>query len=492
VAWRPDTDYGRPAPVVEIGARARPSPTATSAAEPAAGPLGASSALAAVAAAVAAVVWWGVLSSASVTAPTLRATIDTGAVSLGLVAAWEARAWLRGLVRLGDLLLGIGLLTLMLTWLETEAVPAMFDLNSSLSSGLTLAGIQRFGVGAGALLIAGGALASDRLLPGRVRWDLAAAGASLVALALATLGGVGLHAAVIGPQPHPAKALGGLTGAPLAPVILVLAAAPLVYAAAITARRARGRVDTVEGMLACGLILLAGAGCFRFGGALPGSDVVTPGVVLRLLGCGMVLAAVLRRNREVRGGIARAAALAERQRVARDLHDGLAQDLAFIAAHGARITDESGAEHPVAIAARRALAISRGTISDLTDLSGMPLSDALAAVAQELGSRFGIAIDVAVPVDRVLPEEVCVDLVRIVREAIANAARHGAATTVTLSTHRVDGGTVLRIRDNGKGRPDALEGFGLRSMRDRAAALGGRFTIRDLSGGGTELEVAVP
>ena len=58
-----------------------------------------------------------------------------------------------------------------------------------------------------------------------------------------------------------------------------------------------------------------------------------------------------------------AADLAERdrKRLARDLHDGICQDLAFIAAHGARLAREEGDDHPIAVAARRALAASRGT-----------------------------------------------------------------------------------------------------------------------------------
>ena len=447
-----------------------------------------SASLMVVAIGVVAIVCFGLLSSARLNAPSLRATIDTGAVSIGLAAAWEARAWMRGPVRLSDLLLAVGLLTLVLTWLVADALPAVLALHS----GAALAAIEPFGVGAGALVLAAGVRASDRLLPGGSRWDLVAVGASLAALGVATVSGLTIGSAVIGPDVNAGSPFHVLTGQPLALALALLAAGPLGYVAAVTARRARGRAGTVDGLLACGLIVLAGASCSS-PAVIPGSGWVTPGVALRLLGAGLVLTAVLRRNREARSGLARAAALAERQRIARDLHDGLAQELAFIAAHGARIAEESGAEHPVAIAARRALAISRGTISDLTDLSGMPLSDALAVLSHELGSRFEIAIDVAVPIELVLPEEVCVDLVRITREAIANAARHGGARTVTLSTHRAGAGAVLRIRDDGTGRREgSREGFGVGSMRDRAIALGGELTIRDLNGGGTELEVGLP
>jgi signal transduction histidine kinase len=80
-------------------------------------------------------------------------------------------------------------------------------------------------------------------------------------------------------------------------------------------------------------------------------------------------------------------------------------------------------------------------------------------------------------------------------EAIRNAARHGAATLVDLELATVDGSLRLRVRDDGTGsdgaRPSSSEGFGLRSMAERAAAVGGDLRIRTDSGAGTEVELTL-
>ena len=88
-------------------------------------------------------------------------------------------------------------------------------------------------------------------------------------------------------------------------------------------------------------------------------------------------------------------------------------------------------------------------------------------------------------------------MTRIAREAIANAARHGQADNVVVSLRPVTEGVSLSVRDDGRGircspGAETLEGFGLRSMRERAAALGGCLTVRPRRSGGTELEVLLP
>ena len=88
-------------------------------------------------------------------------------------------------------------------------------------------------------------------------------------------------------------------------------------------------------------------------------------------------------------------------------------------------------------------------------------------------------------------------MTRIAREAIANAARHGGARNVIVSLRQIDAGIALRVVDDGCGIAStdldpAPEGFGLRSMRERAAALGGELNVRQPARGGTELEVVLP
>jgi signal transduction histidine kinase len=209
------------------------------------------------------------------------------------------------------------------------------------------------------------------------------------------------------------------------------------------------------------------------------------------------LAAIARQELSQRRRLASAAALAERRRVARDLHDGLAQDLAFIAAHSSEIARSLDAGHLIAAAARRALAQARGTISDLSVTAELSARDALEVVAREQSNRFGIDVDVDAAPDAELSPAVREDALRIAREAIANAARHGRARSVVVSLTRHKGGSDrLRVHDDGCGilsgqSTGMREGFGLRTMRERAAGFGGALHIHSKDSG-TELEVTLP
>lgn len=190
-------------------------------------------------------------------------------------------------------------------------------------------------------------------------------------------------------------------------------------------------------------------------------------------------------------------ALAERQRVARDLHDGLAQDLAFIVANTPALERTMGAGHPVAVAASRALAVSRSTIADL---SGPICGDTrlcLEAVGLELQDRFGISISTEVTTDRNLDDYTREHVSRIVYEAVTNAVRHGGAqhVLVWLSPHVP--GVCLRVWDDGRsggpGDPEPhAEGFGMRSMRERVTSLGGSFSVSRPRTGGTRVECVLP
>jgi signal transduction histidine kinase len=85
-------------------------------------------------------------------------------------------------------------------------------------------------------------------------------------------------------------------------------------------------------------------------------------------------------------------------------------------------------------------------------------------------------------------------LIRIVREAITNAGRHGGAKNVSVELTNGHG-THLRIVDDGSGfdpRHTRVGGFGLVSMRERTEALGGRFRLSSQAGGGTNIEVRLP
>jgi len=208
--------------------------------------------------------------------------------------------------------------------------------------------------------------------------------------------------------------------------------------------------------------------------------------------------AALRTELESRVRSTRAAVIAERRRIARVLHDGLAQDLAFVACNLSRLGAPSGSDDPVAIAARRALALSRGAIRDLSDSRSTSTHESLESIGHELQERFGLEVAVDVRLDNELASDTREEVARIAREAIVNAAKHGEPEHVIVSLTHTDAGLTLRVADDGRGLPHGnnlhprQEGFGLRSMHERAAGLGGRLTLRDRRGGGAEIELVLP
>jgi signal transduction histidine kinase len=184
----------------------------------------------------------------------------------------------------------------------------------------------------------------------------------------------------------------------------------------------------------------------------------------------------------------------ERTRLARDLHDGLAQDLAFIAVSAQRLEPDLGPQHPLVIAARRALDASRGLMADLAARSAPTTGAALVLVADELATRFGVRVEVSVtaPTGRTdLDPREREEVVMIAREAIVNAITHGHAQRIDVTLDQEGKRPLLLVRDDGgrvtSGAPQG--GFGVPTMRARAETLGGRLVMRRGAGGGTELEV---
>jgi signal transduction histidine kinase len=145
------------------------------------------------------------------------------------------------------------------------------------------------------------------------------------------------------------------------------------------------------------------------------------------------------------------------------------------------------------IAARRALAVSRGAIADLSAAEAPTATAALRHVADELEVRYGVSVSVDSD-DIELRPDAREDVIRIVREAIVNAAR-AHAQSVAVSLTRNGERFVLRVLDDGIGIGTELKarpGFGVRAMRERATSLGGGLTARPARHGGTELKVVFP
>jgi signal transduction histidine kinase len=427
-------------------------------------------------------------------APALRATAESLIALLALLGALLFRAQFGHTRRLRDLILLGTLMLFTLVELASGALPAALQIDGGGRFG---AATQLGELFAAAAFAAAAFAPPHKLVAGYRRPVAIVSALSFMAFAAAELGGLLAHRAFDIVAPRPRFGIDAAAGRPLAFALVLITGGLLAFAAAQFAQRGHVEGSGAMSLLAAAVVAMTAARLYFF--ALPWtSDAwISPDEALRLLAVALIVAAAVRQERAVRAGMMRAAAIAERRRVARDLHDGLAQDLAFIAAHGERMAAELGDEHPLTIAARRALALSRGAISDLSDLRSTTVRDALEAIAHEQRDRFQMAIAVHADVQAELPSDSREHILRIAREAIANAGRHGRAKNVLVSLSQTSEGLALRVRDDGCGIRDAApaaarEGFGLSSVRERATGLGGRLTVRQRSGGGTELEVVVP
>ena len=211
----------------------------------------------------------------------------------------------------------------------------------------------------------------------------------------------------------------------------------------------------------------------------------------------LVYAAVREITNEEQAQI-RSAVIEERRRVARDLHDGVAQELAFIASQARWFIHQPSDRQPleqIMDAVERALDESRGAIAALSRPMDEPLDLALGQAAQDVATRVGARLQLDLEEGLEVSADWRDALLRIAREAVGNAVRHGRARTVSLQL-REAGGVWLRVSDDGDGfdleAPRSSLSYGLTSMRERTESLGGQFNISSVRGAGTTIEVVLP
>jgi signal transduction histidine kinase len=200
--------------------------------------------------------------------------------------------------------------------------------------------------------------------------------------------------------------------------------------------------------------------------------------------------------------------LDERQRMAREIHDTLAQGLTGIvtqlqAAEQAAHDPASWRRHFAAATrlARESLSEARRSVDALRpeSLETARLSDALADLAQRWSALHGTPVRVSTTgTTRPMRPEAEVALLRAAQEALANVAKHAGASRVGLTLSYLDNEVALDIRDDGKGfRPEAnghrtAGGFGLVAMRQRMESLSGTLQIESEPGFGTAVSARVP
>lgn len=218
------------------------------------------------------------------------------------------------------------------------------------------------------------------------------------------------------------------------------------------------------------------------------------------------LAAANERLRELAGQAEELATTRERNRLARDIHDGLGHHLTVVgmqvqAARAVLGSDPGRADDVLAGAQRQvpeALAEVRRSVAALRGPRVTPpLPVALAVLAQE-SSAAGLPTELAVTgTERTLTADVEEPLFRAAQEGLTNVRKHAGASRARLVLDFADPATVrLRVVDDGAGVPHprdgAAEGFGLLGVRERAERVGGRVVVESCPGTGTTLGVEVP
>ena len=223
------------------------------------------------------------------------------------------------------------------------------------------------------------------------------------------------------------------------------------------------------------------------------------------------LAAVAYEFARVHGELRRLAVMEERERIARELHDGAIQAL-FAVGMGLQATAARAGEQEVSRRLHGAVGELDRVISDLRSyifglrpgvLAGRHIDQALRRLADEIAAPAGVTVVVEVEeqVATALSSHAA-DLVQLVREALSNVVRHASATTCRVSLYwrqvlpaapsgRI---AVLEVDDDGSGFDPGAEhaGHGLGNLRARAAALGGTLELESGSGEGTVMRVLIP
>ncbi len=214
-------------------------------------------------------------------------------------------------------------------------------------------------------------------------------------------------------------------------------------------------------------------------------------------------------NRTLAEEAGRGAALEERAKLARDLHDTVNQQLFVLAMRTAaarKRLEKLGGEASVLVPelaaleelARGAHSETRGLILQLrpTTLEQQGLGPALAEYVKAAASKEGWEAELAIDLSVRLTGQKAANLFRVAQETLNNISKHAGANTVWVTLARTGEGILLRITDDGQGfdpradvRPTSV---GLVGMHERVAALGGALRVKSAPGEGTEIAVTLP
>jgi signal transduction histidine kinase len=204
-----------------------------------------------------------------------------------------------------------------------------------------------------------------------------------------------------------------------------------------------------------------------------------------------------------------AGAMAERERMAREIHDTLAQGMTSIVmlAQAAQVELQRGGADQAGVklasiedTARENLAEARALVAAFTPvaLSGATLTEVLRRQAERFAAETGVDVQVSLDLPdeelAALPQGQQVVVLRAAQESLANVRKHAGATQVRITLGIAPDGICIEIRDDGLGfEPQApASGFGLAAMRGRVEESGGTVQVDSAPGRGTRVQVLIP
>lgn len=202
--------------------------------------------------------------------------------------------------------------------------------------------------------------------------------------------------------------------------------------------------------------------------------------------------------------IADLAALQERNRIARDLHDSLGYALTALniqlqTAVKLWKIDPTQAQTFLAQAQRLgAIAIKevRQSVSDLRAdaIEEQSLEALIQSVVEDFRQATGVSPSISIGLSALVPQEVVTTLYRILQEALNNICKYAAATDVQIQLSATSDKACLTVTDNGRGfkLDENITGFGLRCIQERVAALRGNFHLKTQPGAGCQIHVELP
>jgi len=353
-----------------------------------------------------------------------------------------------------------------------------------------------FGRLVGAGILAAAALAPLRRL--RPQSLLAPTlGLATVALLMAVAGTVAWLEPDLAVMTGPVPADGGRPELDAEPVLLAtqaLGAMSFAVAGTGFAIRAIRRPDALLRWLAVGSVLAAAARLNYFFYPSVFTEYVDIGDVFGLLFYLVVLIAAVSELESYWRRVAAVATLEERRRMARDLHDGLAQELTSVLRNLRGVDERSRYVQQARASAERAVAEARRAVAALGGDAAQPLDRALEQAVRQVAEREGTRVVLDVDPGADAPPRARDALVMIASEAITNAAPHGRAELVRVEV--VEGRRLrLRIRDDGCGFRATTSardsGHGLVGMRERAAEIQADLRLHSEPGKGTMVEVVL-